>query len=149
MRGRSIIGDIRGLGRGLGILRSWFGRGRRVLGEFLATGVSDVRGRNLADFEFCSCGRFDCDGNAVKGNATGWLVFCEYWPPGNVEGEYSQEVNKEIVKCVANGGGEAGKVAQELCAKINGAERSGRALRAWSWEAVLVAGAWILVRAAL
>ena len=35
------------------------------------------------------CGRQDCGDK-------GWLLFCEYWPPGNVEGEYQQDVQPEL-----------------------------------------------------
>ena len=46
------------------------------------------------------CGREACDG---RGKVGGWFVVCEYWPPGNVEGEYRRQVQKEV------GSGAAGR----------------------------------------
>jgi hypothetical protein len=33
------------------------------------------------------CGAADCD-------SAGWLLICEYWPPGNVIGEFGRNVGK-------------------------------------------------------
>ncbi|MCJ1469752.1 hypothetical protein MMC07_008394 [Pseudocyphellaria aurata] len=47
------------------------------------------------------CGRMACDGRAGGDDggdgdgAYGWLVVCEYWPPGNVDGEYKNQVQQE------------------------------------------------------
>ena len=39
------------------------------------------------------CGRVNCNGqNGVEG----WLLVCEYWPPGNVGGEFAQEVEMQV-----------------------------------------------------
>ena len=92
------------------------------------------------------CGRVNCDGNSVGGNATGWFVVCEYFPAGNVEGGYQANVDKTVGKCVGSGGGAAGKDVQDVCAKFSGAERVGRGWGIWSWEAVVVVGAWMAVR---
>ncbi|KAL7919613.1 CAP domain-containing protein [Trichoderma austrokoningii] len=43
------------------------------------------------------CGRKLC-------GTKGWFVVCEYWPRGNVGGEYAKEVDRSII----NGGGGAG-----------------------------------------
>lgn len=40
------------------------------------------------------CGRKEC-GNGDKNGAHGWLVVCEYWPPGNVDGKYKSEVQEQ------------------------------------------------------
>ena len=39
------------------------------------------------------CARENCDG---KGDTDGWFVVCEYWPRGNVKGEYQQMVQKQV-----------------------------------------------------
>ena len=39
------------------------------------------------------CGRADCNGT---NGIVGWLVVCEYWPPGNVGGEYKEEVQGQV-----------------------------------------------------
>ena len=38
------------------------------------------------------CGAEDCGG---RGGVGGWFVVCEYWPAGNVEGEYRSQVQRE------------------------------------------------------
>lgn len=43
------------------------------------------------DTKSVGCGRKECD-NGDKDGAHGWLVVCEYWPAGNVDGEYKTEV---------------------------------------------------------
>lgn len=40
------------------------------------------------------CGRKECD-NRDRDGAHGWLVVCEYWPAGNVDGEYKSEVQEQ------------------------------------------------------
>lgn len=46
------------------------------------------------------CGRVDCGAQASgdKEAAFGWLVVCEYWPPGNVETQYKAQVQKKQTK---------------------------------------------------
>jgi len=39
------------------------------------------------------CGRTNCNG---KGGTTGWYVVCEYYPPGNVVGEFAQNVQAQV-----------------------------------------------------
>lgn len=68
------------------------------------------------------CARSDCDG---QGGVPGWLVVCEYWPAGNVLGEFGQEVGREVGKLEAEGGGEAGEYLAYLAAKVNGGWRKG------------------------
>ena len=75
----------------------------------------------------CRCGAVDCDG-VSGGNATGWYLVCEYYPPGNVEGQYAQEVGK--VKYQVSGSGEAAKVANKL---VNAAHRRWTGMNKWSW----------------
>jgi hypothetical protein len=40
------------------------------------------------------CGRKECNGGTSggKGNAPGWFVVCEYWPRGNVIGQFVENV---------------------------------------------------------
>jgi hypothetical protein len=38
------------------------------------------------------CGRKACNGT---GNVSGWYIVCEYYPPGNVIGEFGTEVGKQ------------------------------------------------------
>lgn len=45
------------------------------------------------DTKSVGCGRKECD-NADNAGSHGWLVVCEYWPPGNVDGEYKSEVQE-------------------------------------------------------
>lgn len=47
----------------------------------------------------------NCDNSAMDG-ASGWLVVCEYWPAGNVIGDFKNQVQKQIKG--ANGSGGAG-----------------------------------------
>lgn len=43
------------------------------------------------------CARVNCNDGTTDGDAAhGWFVICEYWPPGNVEGEYKSQVQKQI-----------------------------------------------------
>lgn len=53
------------------------------------------------------CGRVDCDNSATDG-ASGWLVVCEYWPAGNVIGDFKNQVQKQI-KGANDSGGLGGK----------------------------------------
>ncbi|KAL8662072.1 MAG: hypothetical protein Q9202_005046 [Teloschistes flavicans] len=41
------------------------------------------------------CARKQCE-------TIGWFVVCEYWPPGNVQGAYQIQVQKQIPKSSAN-----------------------------------------------
>lgn len=60
-------------------------------------------------------------GNGRKGGAAahGWMIVCEYWPPGNVETQYAAQVQRQI-----NGANRAG------------VSRPGPA--GWGWGGVLV-----------
>lgn len=45
----------------------------------------------------------DCD-NSAKDGASGWLVVCEYWPAGNVIGDFNTQVQKQIRGANGSGG---------------------------------------------
>ncbi len=68
------------------------------------------------------CGRTDCNG---QGGVPGWLVVCEYWPSGNVDGEFGQEVGREVGRFEADGEGKAGELLAHVAAKLNGGGREG------------------------
>ena len=68
------------------------------------------------------CGRVDCDG---RGGVPGWFVVCEYWPAGNVDGEFGQEVGRAVTRLEAEGKGEAGEYLAYVVAKMSGGERKG------------------------
>lgn len=54
--------------------------------------------------ESVGCGRGECRG---RNGVPGWLVVCEYWPAGNVEGEFGEEVGRVVRgRWEAVGGGE-------------------------------------------
>ncbi len=53
------------------------------------------------------CGREDCR-NGNKDGANGWLVVCEYWPAGNVEGQYKNEVQRKTAGLKSSAGVRAG-----------------------------------------
>jgi hypothetical protein len=40
------------------------------------------------------CGRKECNGGTSggEGDALGWFVVCEYWPRGNVVGQFKENV---------------------------------------------------------
>lgn len=64
------------------------------------------------------CSRVDCDNSATDG-ASGWLVVCEYWPAGNVLGDFKNQVQKRIKE--ANGSGVAkGKHSVEWGLVVSG-----------------------------
>ena len=72
-----------------------------------------------------------CDASS-GGSATGWYLVCEYYPPGNVEGQYAQEVGK--VKYTVNGSGEAAQIANKL---VNAAQGRRPEMNTWSWAIML------------
>lgn len=84
------------------------------------------------------CGRMDCDGKG--GSAQGWFVVCEYYPAGNVQGDYGQEVGREVRTFVVKGAGEAEGTVRYLVQKMNGVER-----RRGSWWGVGIVGVGMLV----
>lgn len=84
------------------------------------------------------CGRVQCDGKG--GTAYGWFVVCEYWPAGNVEGAYAQEVGREVKTVTVKGGGEAAGHIKYIYEKLNGAER-----RRGSWWGVGIVGLGMVV----
>lgn len=65
------------------------------------------------------CARFDCNqddggkgndggkGKGKEGDAYGWMVVCEYYPPGNVETEYAAQVQRQIKGGKGKNGNEA------------------------------------------
>lgn len=77
------------------------------------------------------CGAVDCDG-VSGGNATGWYLVCEYYPPGNVEGEYAQNVGKVKYQLVS-GSGDAAKAADRL---LNAAQGRWTGMKLWTWGIV-------------
>ena len=68
------------------------------------------------------CGRAECGG---RGGVPGWLVVCEYWPAGNVEGEFGSEVGREVGAWEAEGEGKAGGYLAYLAAEMNGGGKAG------------------------
>lgn len=128
-----------------GIGRSWFGGERRLLGKsfcftlffffdllgficfFVGEGLVLIYGGLV-----CRCGAVDCDG-VSGGNATGWYLVCEYYPPGNVEGQFAQEVGK-VKYQIVGGSGDAVKVANRL---VNSAQRRWTGMSRWSWTIML------------
>ena len=70
------------------------------------------------------CGVTDCGEEGGKGSARGWFVVCEYWPPGNVEGEYAEEVERQVGSggCVVEGGGEAAAWVKHICEVRSGVD---------------------------
>ncbi|KAI9697588.1 MAG: hypothetical protein M1836_004538 [Candelina mexicana] len=84
----------------------------RALYNFLHQGFSEATGhftqvvwKGTRDV---GCGRVDCGG---RNEVPGWYVVCEYYPPGNVEGGYVQNVQKAVkgakgyIQGGVNGGG--------------------------------------------
>lgn len=55
----------------------------------------------------------------------GWFVVCEYWPAGNVDGEFGQEVGGEVRRLEAEGKGQAGEYLAHVAAKMSGGGRKG------------------------
>ncbi len=82
----------------------------------------------------CRCGAIDCDG-VSGGNATGWYLVCEYYPPGNVEGQFAQEVGR-VKYQIVGGSGDAVKVADRL---VNAAQGRWTGTDMWNWWIVVVA----------
>ncbi|MCJ1281922.1 hypothetical protein MMC26_001245 [Xylographa opegraphella] len=66
------------------------------------------------------CGRMLCDGT---NDVAGWYVVCEYYPPGNVIGEFGAEVQAEV-----DGGEQCPQGA--IC---SGGKRSLRGVETWVW----------------
>lgn len=65
----------------------------------------------------------------------GWFVVCEYYPAGNVEGQYWQEVGREVDTILAQGKDEVAQYVAYIHAKMNGAGRGGL-----SWGSLLALG---------
>ena len=74
------------------------------------------------------CGRQDC-------GDSGWLLFCEYWPPGNVEDEYMQDVQSELKGMGGQDDSTLGKYVQDVHEKAGSASR----LRETGWGFCFVA----------
>ena len=68
------------------------------------------------------CGRTDCNG---QGGVPGWFVVCEYWPGGNVDGEFGQEVGREVRNFETEEEGKAGEYLAYVAAKMSGGVRHG------------------------
>ena len=73
------------------------------------------------------CGKQDC-------GDSGWLLFCEYWPPGNVEGEYLQDVQSELKGMGGQDDSALEKYLQLVHEKTGSASRS----RGSDWPWVLL-----------
>ncbi|CAK7231600.1 hypothetical protein SBRCBS47491_007988 [Sporothrix bragantina] len=52
------------------------------------------------------CGRKLCGGKADGSKSTGWFLVCEYWPRGNVIGQFAQEVGRQTNGTGSDGDGE-------------------------------------------
>lgn len=83
------------------------------------------------------CGRVNCNG---KNDVEGWFLVCEYWPPGNVGGEYLREVEMQVeggdgVMISKLGGG------QRVLGDASGRERGSR----MGWVVVAVAGVFVVL----
>lgn len=83
------------------------------------------------------CGRVNCNG---KNDVEGWFLVCEYWPPGNVGGEYLREVEMQVE------GGDG-----VMISKLGGGQRvlghaSGRKRGSMmGWVVVAVAGVFVVL----
>ena len=80
------------------------------------------------------CGRQDC-------GAKGWLLFCEYWPPGNIGGEYQQDVEPELKGTGNYDDSALGKYVQyihEKTGSASGARQVG--LRTWIVAMMMIMG---------
>jgi recyclin-1 len=56
------------------------------------------------------CGVADCSANlgesdGSSGNAVGWYLVCEYWPPGNVVGDHNEYFKDNVEPVVSLGVG--------------------------------------------
>ncbi len=56
------------------------------------------------------CGRRLCGGKAAGAKSTGWYLVCEYWPRGNVIGQFGAEVDRQVGGD-ASSGADAGGLA--------------------------------------
>lgn len=73
--------------------------------------------------ESVGCGRGECRG---RNGVPGWLVVCEYWPAGNVEGEFGEEVGRVVRgRWEAVGGGRVAEEIVGLAVQMNGAGGGG------------------------
>ncbi|KAL1895422.1 hypothetical protein Sste5346_005228 [Sporothrix stenoceras] len=65
------------------------------------------------------CGRRLCGGNSAGEKSTGWFLVCEYWPRGNVIGQFAQEVGRQVNGTGAddNGGGGSGDEPSEAAGR--------------------------------
>lgn len=54
------------------------------------------------------CGRKLCGGKAAGSKSTGWFLVCEYWPRGNVIGQFAQEVGRQTSGTGAGSSGGGG-----------------------------------------
>ncbi|KAL9076770.1 MAG: hypothetical protein Q9161_000755 [Pseudevernia consocians] len=101
---------------------AWGDEGRRY--DFQKAGFSESTG-HFSQLVWkgstsVGCGRADCEG---RGGVPGWLVVCEYWPAGNVEGEFGEEVGREVGRL--EGEGKLGEFVAYVAAKVNGGGRAG------------------------
>lgn len=78
------------------------------------------------------CGRQDCGDK-------GWLLFCEYWPPGNVEGAYTQNVQSELKDIGGQDESALEEYVQYIHEKTGSASGSRRAELALCFAATVIA----------
>ena len=82
-------------------MEAW-GNERRKYDFSRPTGFSEATGH----FTQLGWGRFVCGGGGGgRGDAFGWMVVCEYYPPGNVETQYTTQVQKQIKRLGKGRGG--------------------------------------------
>lgn len=83
------------------------------------------------------CGRVNCNG---KNDVEGWFLVCEYWPPGNVGGEYAEEVEMQVEggdgEMISRPGG-----GQRVLGGAGGRERASRV----GWVVAAVAGVFVVL----
>ncbi|EPE08719.1 scp-like extracellular protein [Ophiostoma piceae UAMH 11346] len=54
------------------------------------------------------CGRRLCGGKAQGEKSTGWFLACEYWPRGNIIGQFAEEVQKQAAQATGGAGSGTG-----------------------------------------
>ena len=54
------------------------------------------------------CGRRLCGGKAQGEKSTGWFLACEYWPRGNIIGQFAEEVQGKVAQAIGGAGSGSG-----------------------------------------
>ena len=86
------------------------------------------------------CGRVECGG---RGGVRGWFVVCEYWPKGNIEGMFGDEVGGVVGLWVVDGDREVGEGLARVVAEVNGGG-AGRRRFGFGWGVLVVVGVGML-----